>query len=124
MTTSVKPGAMVMALSALFFSKVVFAGWHCPGDDQVHVVTGVGFDNKNDEPRVHFGDQKESGDWSYLSYAFKSGHPEADAMLAIALTAYSAAPPVRTRCAVPPFVKAGETVDGFWISNDGSQSPN
>ena len=115
-----KFAATLFPLFAYFVSGSAFAGWTCPDDGKPLYVTGVGYDNKHYQPRIHFNTQKP-GDWSYLSYSYGVNTYEGKAMLAIALTAYATGGTVRVRCYM-----SGNYgyVDGLWLTQDGSKSPD
>ena len=111
-----KYAAALIALYALFVSDYAVASWTCPDQSKPIYITGIGYDNKYYQPRIHFNSQN-AGDWSYLSYYQGVNQYYGKAMLAIALTGYATGATVKVRC-------SGNSVDGLWLTQDGSISPN
>ena len=127
----IKPVIAFMALSGLILSGAASAKWSCPSTSSTSsktgsrdVITGVGYNWNNYQPRVHFKSQKPD-EWAYLLYGSGVNKDYGKAMLAIALTAYSTGATVMTRCDDSSLGTAsGQTIDGLWISDDGSKSDN
>jgi hypothetical protein len=114
--TPIKLAGILISLSTLYVSTSAFAEWTCPSNDQVQQVIGIGYDTDWYQPRIHFQSQSK-GDWSYLAYSNGVNKDYGKAMLAIALTAYFTGAKVRVRC-------TSQSVNGLWITDDGSKSPN
>ncbi|RUL75276.1 hypothetical protein [Dyella choica] len=111
-----KPIVVWVALSTLLVSDFAFAGWTCPDQSKPIYITGLQYDNKNYNPRIHFSSQKP-GDWSNLSSSYGVQTEYGKAMLAIALAGYATGATVKVRC-------DGTSIDGLWLTQDGSTSPN